>query len=74
MSCATIFPTSGADGACLCAVNQLYTGEAPFGGMPLPAVLIGVVQQNQRPDTDPSTPPPFLDLLTRCWDAEASNR
>lgn len=74
MSCATIFPTSGADGACLCAVNQLYTGEAPFGGMPLPAVLIGVVQQNQRPDTDPSAPPPFLDLLTRCWDAEASNR
>ena len=55
-------------------MNQLYTGESPFAAVPLPAVLIGVVQQGQRPDTDPATPPPFLQLLTRCWAADPADR
>lgn len=57
-----------------CAVNQLYTGQSPFGGLPMPSVLLGVVQQDQRPDTLPETPPAFLDLLTRCWDADSAKR
>eukprot|EP00208_Stichococcus_sp_RCC1054_P005154 CAMPEP_0206136620 /NCGR_PEP_ID=MMETSP1473-20131121/1860_1 /ASSEMBLY_ACC=CAM_ASM_001109 /TAXON_ID=1461547 /ORGANISM="Stichococcus sp, Strain RCC1054" /LENGTH=861 /DNA_ID=CAMNT_0053529295 /DNA_START=345 /DNA_END=2930 /DNA_ORIENTATION=+ len=55
-------------------MNQLYTGQSPFGGLPMPSVLLGVVQQDQRPDTLPETPPAFLDLLTRCWDADSAKR
>lgn len=58
----------------LAAVNQLFTGDVPFANMTMPAVLMGVVHEGQRPDTSTDQPPEYASLRDRCWDPDPDKR
>lgn len=58
----------------MCAVWELYTGEAPYERLSKVQIMFGVMSQDIRPQFPPSTPAWLADLACQCWASSPATR
>ncbi|KDO29381.1 TKL protein kinase [Saprolegnia parasitica CBS 223.65] len=53
---------------------EICEASVPFADTPAALVAMAVIQENKRPTMSANIPTPLKDLITSCWDKEASVR
>jgi serine/threonine protein kinase len=53
---------------------QICSLQTPYAGMTTKSHAEQVVRQGQRPTPDKSWPLSWVDVMTRCWDSDMTNR